>query len=147
MYSDYAIYSPDVPVFRTDEGALLEKPYLCSFITCPAVNAKVVLERDASRRSEIREVMRRRIARVFAIAALHLTDVPHPRDALILGAWGCGAFGNDSEEIAELFGEALSGYASGVFEHVVFAITDWSENERFIGPFYRVFAKTNLGST
>src|SRR5205814_6023280 len=33
MYTDYAIYSPDVPVFRNDEGQLLDQPYLCSFIT------------------------------------------------------------------------------------------------------------------
>jgi uncharacterized protein (TIGR02452 family) len=42
MYTDYAIYSPDVPVIRADDGTLLAEPYLCSFITCPAVNAKVV---------------------------------------------------------------------------------------------------------
>jgi uncharacterized protein (TIGR02452 family) len=130
MYSDYAIYSPDVPVFRTDEGALLDQPYLCSFITCAAVNAKVVLERAPSRRSQIREVMRQRIARVLSIVALHNVD------QLILGAWGCGAFGNDSQEIAQLFKEALQGSASGNFEHIVFAITDWSDEKRFIGPFY-----------
>ncbi len=33
MYTSYAIYSPDVPVIRSDEGTLLAKPYLCSFIT------------------------------------------------------------------------------------------------------------------
>jgi uncharacterized protein (TIGR02452 family) len=26
MYTNYAIYSPDVPVIRTDDGALLERP-------------------------------------------------------------------------------------------------------------------------
>ena len=39
FYSHYAIYSPEVPVIRTDAGDLLPRPYLCSFITCPAVNA------------------------------------------------------------------------------------------------------------
>src|SRR5919108_730072 len=27
MYSNYAIYAPDVPVLRTDEGLLLSEPY------------------------------------------------------------------------------------------------------------------------
>ena len=27
MYTDYVIYSPDVPVFRTDSGELLEQPW------------------------------------------------------------------------------------------------------------------------
>lgn len=137
MYSDYAIYSPNVPVFRTDRGELLDQPFLCDFITCPAVNAKVALERSPSRRPEIRPTMERRIARVLAIAASHHVE------ALILGAWGCGAFGNESIMIAELFGKALSSYASGVFDSVVFAITDWSDESRFIGPFYRVFKRDN----
>ena len=42
LYSDYMIYSPDVPVFRSDSGLLLEVPYLASFITAPAVNAGAV---------------------------------------------------------------------------------------------------------
>src|SRR5688572_27665328 len=33
MYSNYAIYSPDVPVFKDDGGNLLEEPWVCSFIT------------------------------------------------------------------------------------------------------------------
>ena len=35
MYSDYALYSPDVPVIRADDGTLLDDPYMCSFVTCP----------------------------------------------------------------------------------------------------------------
>jgi uncharacterized protein (TIGR02452 family) len=134
MYTDHAIYSPDVPVFRTDDGTLLERPHLCSFITCPAVNARVVLQRDSTRRLEIRAAMEQRIIKVLTIAALQ------KHDTLVLGAWGCGAFGNDSREIAELFEQALSGGFHGVFSKVVFAIVDWSNDSRFIGPFYSAFA-------
>jgi uncharacterized protein (TIGR02452 family) len=133
VYSDYAIYSPDVPVFRTDDGTLLDEPYLCSFITAPAVNAKVVLARDSARRSEIREAMRLRIDKVLTIASMHRYET------VILGAWGCGAFGNDSHEIAELFHRALGGAFRRVFAKVLFAITDWSEERRFISPFREVF--------
>jgi uncharacterized protein (TIGR02452 family) len=129
IYTDYAIYSPDVPVFRSDSGTLLAQPYLCSFITSPAVNAKVVLERAPSRRREIRDAMAERIAKVLTVAALH------DHDTLILGAWGCGAFGNDCREIAGLFRDALQSTFRDVFETVVFAITDWSGDRRFIGPF------------
>jgi uncharacterized protein (TIGR02452 family) len=135
IYSDYAIYSPDVPVFRDDEGKLLDEPYLCSFITSPAVNAKVVLERNPRRRAEIRQVMERRIRKVLAIAAAH------GHETLVLGAWGCGVFGNDSQEVAELFHAALSPQFQGVFAKVEFAVLDWSEERRFIGPFERVFGQ------
>ena len=135
MYIDYIIYSPDVPVIRTDDGALLDQPYLCSFLTSPAVNAKVVLERSPQRHTEIRAAMRSRIGKVLSVAALH------KHDTLILGAWGCGAFGNNPNEVAEFFREALATRYKGVFGLIVFAITDWSPSHRFIEPFERAFGQ------
>ncbi len=38
LYSDYMIFSPDVPVFRNTKYELLEKPFLVSFISAPACN-------------------------------------------------------------------------------------------------------------
>jgi len=139
MYTDYAIYSPDVPVIRDDDGTLLDDPYLCSFITCPAVNAKVVLDRKPSRCAEIRDAMKTRVAKVLAIASIH------GHEALVLGAWGCGVFGNDGREIAELFRAALNGQFAGMFSRVIFAVTDWSPERRFIGPFEKVFGGSASG--
>ncbi len=133
LYTDDMIYSPDVPVFRDAAGALLTEPYCCAFITAPAVNAGVVLERDPARRTEVRATMARRIARVLAIAALH----GHP--ALVLGAWGCGVFRNDPAEVAALFAAALAGPFRCVFQEVVFAVLDGSPERRAVGPFERVF--------
>ena len=134
MYTSWAITSPDVPVFRKDDGTLLERPYATSFLTCAAVNAGVVLARDPSRKSEIMRAMRERIRRILAIAA-------HEDYAtLILGAWGCGVFRNDTEDIALAFREALDGPFAGAFERVVFAVYDTSTELRFRGPFVRRFA-------
>ncbi len=133
MYSDWLLYSPAVPVFRDDDGALLAQPHRCAFITAPAVNAKAVLKRDPTRRGEIQQAMRRRVDRVLA-AATH-----HGHRALVLGAWGCGAFGNDPEDIAAAFRDALRGPHEGHFELVVFAIVEWRDDERTIGPFRRAF--------
>lgn len=134
MYTAYAVYSPDVPVFRDDGGHLLPEPYLCSFISSPAVNAKAVLRHTPSRRSEIRDAMWERILKVLAVAA------EQEHEALVLGAWGCGAFGNDSQTIANLFKRAIADHFTDAFERVVFAIIDWSAEERFIGPFKDAFA-------
>lgn len=134
LYTDDAIYSPDVPVFRDDAGTLLPRPYLCAFITAPAVNTGVVLERDRSRRAEVRTTMARRVARVLGIAALH------EHTALVLGAWGCGVFRNDPVEVAELFAAALAGPFRGTFAEVVFAVLDSSPERRFIRPFEQAFA-------
>jgi uncharacterized protein (TIGR02452 family) len=134
MYSPYALYSPDVPVFRDDAGELLDRPWLCSFITCPAVSAKVTLGRDPHAGPAITDAMRVRVRRVLAIAAAH----GHAH--LVLGAWGCGVFGNDPAEIATLFREALDGTFRGVFAHVVFAVLDSSSDGRVLGPFRDAFA-------
>ncbi|MGB5198045.1 MAG: TIGR02452 family protein [Candidatus Deferrimicrobium sp.] len=133
FYSDYVVYSPNVLVFRNDAGELLEAPYKCSIITSPAVHAYGVKRYVPARVGEISPVMWRRILKVLAVAERH------GHKSLVLGAWGCGAFGNDGNDIARLFRKALEENFRGAFEHVLFAITDWSEDERYIGPFKRVF--------
>ena len=133
FYADYVIYSPDVVVFRDDDGELLDKPYLCSIMTSPAVFASAVHRYMPERAGEIEGIMWKRILKLLAVAQAY------GHQALVLGAWGCGAFGNDGRMIAGLFHKALSENFAGRFEKVAFAITDWSAEKRFIGPFQREF--------
>jgi uncharacterized protein (TIGR02452 family) len=134
FYSNYAIYSPDVPVFRTDDGQLLDEPYLCSFITAPAVNAGAHLRGHTRGRSEaVCREMEQRVEKVLSIA------VGHGHETAVLGAWGCGVFRNDPEMIADLFRTALVTRFAGVFGRVVFAVLDSSADGQTIGPFERRF--------
>jgi uncharacterized protein (TIGR02452 family) len=126
--SDWAILSPDVPVFRTDDGTALDAPWPLGFLTCAAPYAPLVGRQRSA------ELLARRIARVLAIARAFAYDT------LVLGAWGCGAFGNDPARTARDFHSALEGDFSGAFREVVFAITDWSPERRYLGPFRDVFA-------
>ncbi len=128
--SDWVIYSPDVPVFRTDAGALLAQPWPLSVITCAAPYA------PKSGRDHAAELMPPRIRRVLAVAQA----MGHR--AIVLGAWGCGAFGNDPESTACAFREALEGPFAQAFDHVVFAITDRSPERRTLGPFRDAFPGT-----
>ncbi len=135
MHSDYAIYSPAVPVFREPRGELLPTPWPCSFVTCPAVQAKKVRAvggDEAAIEAAIEAAMTRRIARVLAIMALH------GHTAIVLGAWGCGVFGNAPETIAELFASQLRGDFAGVFSAVDFAVLDFSDSLATLRPFQRV---------
>lgn len=134
LYTDWMIYSPHVTVFREDAGALLDEPYDCAFLTSPAPNAGVVLERDPGRLAEVEAAMDRRIDRALAIAAEH----GHRR--LVLGAWGCGVFRNDPRYVAGSFARALGGSAKGVFDEIVFAVLDWSPERRFVRPFAERFS-------
>lgn len=129
MYSDWVIYSPDVPVFRDDSGDLLESPYTVSIITSPAPYA-VALRRDSPERlSELPAAFFRRILKVLA------TGLLHGHDSLVLGAWGCGAFANDPSMVAGLFRKAIFENFAGAYAKLFFAILDRSPEERFIGPF------------
>lgn len=124
----WTIVSPDVPVFRTDDGTPLPEPWPLTFLTCAAPYAPA-LEPDAPA-----DLLARRIERVLAVARAH------GHTSLVLGAWGCGAFRNDPRRTARDFRHALEGEFAGAFDEVVFAITDWSEERRTLGPFRDVFA-------
>jgi len=125
--TDWIIYSPGVPVFRTDDGRPLDAPWTLDFFTCaapyePAVGA------DASA-----ELLADRIVRLLQTAeSLRCSS-------LVLGAWGCGAFGNDPEQTAGDFRRILESECAGVFADVVFAVADWSPERRFLGPFCEAF--------
>jgi len=138
FYSDYVIYSPRVPVFRDDDGNLLDDPYCVGVISSPAVYAKNV---RANRHDEIAPAMGRRISKVLS------TGLAHGHRHIVLGAWGCGAFGNEPATIAKLFGDALRGPFAGCYRRVVFAVTDWSPAERFIRPFAEEFGSVSEPGT
>ena len=125
--TDWCILSPDVPVFRTDDGTDLDEPWLLSFISSASPAVGRVSQTEA------RVLLKSRINRVLAVArAYGFTE-------LVLGAWGCGAFHNDPATTAEDFREAIEGPFSGAFKEIVFAITDWSPERKFLGPFRTVF--------
>ena len=61
-------------------------------------------------------------------------------DTLILGAWGCGAFEKDPSRTAQDFRKALETEFPGAFSQIVFAITDWSPERHYLGPFRDIFS-------
>ncbi|WP_234121647.1 TIGR02452 family protein [Clostridium hydrogenum] len=118
LYSDKIIYSPDVPIFRDDSGKFLNKPVLCSFITSPAVNANVARGRKISE-SIIKETMNIRISNILKLA---LNKNP---SAIVLGAFGCGVFGNNPKDISHMFALKLKENMKSISDiKIVFAIYD-----------------------
>ncbi len=131
LYTDHIIFSPEVPVFRDDSGQLLEQPHTVSMITAPAVNAGALRQKEPDETAEIGPVMRRRAGYVLAVAQAHACE------HLILGAWGCGVFKNEPEEVAAIFAELLlnGGPYANVFGTIVFAVLDRSDDQSVIAPF------------
>jgi len=131
LYSDYMIYSPQVPILKDEGGKLLDEPVCVSIITSPAVNAGVIKKNEPGKIDEIVPVMRIRIQKLLALC------LSKQHSTLVLGAWGCGVFQNDPEEIAQLFHEALTGRFAGQFKRVVFAVL--TKNESMIEAFGKRF--------
>lgn len=131
--TDWAIYSPDVPIFRQDDGTELPQPWLLSFITCAAPYAPTIGQPQSG------DLLQKRIHRILAIAQAY------GYSTLVLGAWGCGAFANDPHRTAIDFRQALETTYSSAFSNILFAISDWSPERKFLGPFRDVFAVRNPG--
>ena len=131
LYSDYMVYSPNVPIFRRDDGTLRDFPFLASFVTAPAVNAGAVEKNEPRSVRFILPTMTTRLHKLLSVAQTH------GHTTLILGAWGCGVFGNAPAVVAQLFAEALglNGAFCGVFERVVYAVYDPSPSQETLAAF------------
>lgn len=124
LYTDYAIFSPAVPFFKTrGTGDFLEVPFLASVITAPAPNSRPYLARSSDLET-LRACFERRWKNVLAIARdVGITNV-------LLGAWGCGAFGGDPVMASQTAKKALDEFGSA-FDRVVFAIPGKGKQSRF----------------
>jgi uncharacterized protein (TIGR02452 family) len=120
LYTDHMIVSPNVPVFRDDDDQLIAEPWEVTIITAPAPNAAALDHNNPQLREQIEPAFRRRIQNLLAAA------VVFDQTALVLGAWGCGVFGNDPAMVARLFGEFLKngGAYARAFTVVTFAVLD-----------------------
>jgi uncharacterized protein (TIGR02452 family) len=134
-YSDRVIYSPGVPVFRNDMGGLLDRPYRVAFLTAAAPNVTALT--DQRQIAEVPQILHRRAAAVLAVARRYA----HRR--LVLGAWGCGVFGNDPTVVAGAFAAQLNpgGPFAGNFTHIVFAILDEDPAGLRISAFRNTFGQ------
>ncbi|GAB1545126.1 TIGR02452 family protein [Scytonema sp. NUACC21] len=135
LYSNWMIYSPSCPVFKNDDGTLLEHPYVVDFITSPAPNAGMIQKNQPQALGKIPEVLQSRTSKVLSLAANRGCD------ALILGAWGCGVFRNDPAMVAQIFADFLlaGGQFSGRFKSVIFSVLDSSKQQGTFTEFYKRF--------
>lgn len=111
MYLNRALYSPDI-LFQY--GEVLFK---CDVITCAAPNKSAAQKYQNVSDEENLRALRSRIRFVLDIAKDN--DV----NTLILGAYGCGVFGQNAKEVASIFKEYLTS-THKCFERVIFAIPD-----------------------
>lgn len=137
------IYTPEAIVFRNglDHHALLDEPYKVGIVSVAALdfNEKHGKNReyqaaDGGITAEGVDIMKNKIRTIFRIA------LSNGHDALVAGAFGCGAFRLPVDKVAELFKETLNEPEfKNKFKNVTFAILDKEGTEGKFAPFYELF--------
>lgn len=142
---DGGIYSPKVMAFRevaSKDFALLDDPFYLSFISVASLDFNErhgkdldFMSADGSLSLEGLDIMKEKVRTIYRIAG------QNGHDALVLGAWGCGAFRQDPETVSSLFDEVLHEEEfNGRFHTVCFAILDKDEEMNPVHkPFYDHF--------
>ena len=116
-YNDDCIFSPEIVVFKSDDGAYQYLPenqqYKVDVITCAAPNLNRL--HTGITESKLREIHERRARRILDIAKSEKEEV------LVLGAFGCGAFRNPPEIVADVWANVLKDYLYD-FRTIEFAV-------------------------
>lgn len=109
LYLNRGLYSPNIAFIHGG------KQKACDVITCAAPNKSAAQKYQNVTDEENRACLIDRIRFVLDIAAQNKVNT------LILGAYGCGVFGQDATEVAELFKHYLT-TTHKMFDTVVFAV-------------------------
>lgn len=123
LYLNRALYSPVVAFMRpiphepvTEDSNIVTHLYAsCDVITCAAPNRYAAQKYLNVSDAENFAALKSRVKYVLDIAKENEVDI------LILGAWGCGVFGQDPADVANLFRHYLT-TTHKCFKTVVFAV-------------------------
>jgi uncharacterized protein (TIGR02452 family) len=132
IYAGNMIYSEDVLFFRDNRNTLVEHPVKADVLTSAAVNRKAVPGKYSAK--QLNEIMYSRMKAVLTLFAYKQCK------RLILGAYGCGVFGNDALFVAKAWKSLLysENYAP-LFSRVTFAVLDRDPAGQNIRAFKSVF--------
>jgi len=104
LYENVLAISRNVAFIKNNAYGVFTRPTYVDVVTCAAPNAneffRLYERADKDGQSILEEVLDKRIR-------FMLHEIGPRYDILILGAWGCGVFGNDPHFVARLFKQNL----------------------------------------
>lgn len=148
IHNDDIIYTPDVVVFKTDTAfpRLMDEAewYHVNVVTCAAPNLR---ERPSNlfntgdgniavriSNEELKRIHEKRLRRIMDLAVMNGNEV------VILGAFGCGAFANNPEVVAQAAKNVISEYTYA-FKTIEFAVYCNPRDERNYKIFNRIISE------
>lgn len=138
MGSDALMITPHVEIIKDENGELLDDTAVVSVLTCAA--PMVSRGKEGMSECEYEDMVYNRIMGMLKCAAyLGYKN-------LVLGAWGCGAFGNDAHVMSDLFYKVLreidynSHGEKDLFRRIDFAVLDRTREQYNFKEFYRNFS-------
>ncbi|MDO5132166.1 MAG: TIGR02452 family protein [Eubacteriales bacterium] len=151
LYNDDLIYTPDVVVIKTDTSEPVRMRendwYKVNVITCAAPNLR---KRPSNRMNpnagskaaritgqDLRMLLESRIRKIFQVAAAEGNEV------LILGAFGCGAFQNPPDLVADVFHDVTLQYRRK-FETIEYAVFHTGRKTENYRAFQNAFREETL---
>ena len=135
LYTHNMIYSRNITFIRDGKLKLLSSPVTANVLTAPAVNAGAYYKNERGNKTTVLTSMEQRIRYILNVFALKGDST------IILGAYGCGVFGNDVVDVATIFRTLLIDEGMEKhFKHIVFAVYD-SSGQQF-DVFKRFFGKS-----
>ncbi|MCD8118726.1 MAG: TIGR02452 family protein [Lachnospiraceae bacterium] len=137
MGSDAVMLSPYVEVLKDAKADTLPEPFPVSVLSCAAPMVRLGLE--GMTQQEYEAMLCRRIRGMLKVAASQ--NYRH----LILGAFGCGVYGNDAALVSDLFYRAIMEFGSDgtrdslLFDSIDFAVLCSPEKDYNYREFARNF--------
>jgi len=137
MGSDAIILTPNVEIIRDANGDFLDDSIIVSVMTCAA--PMITQGMEGLTDEQYQELFYNRICGMLKCAAYW------GYQALVLGAFGCGAFGNDAKLVSDMFYKALKEFnfdgmgAKDFFRRIDFAVLDRTPGQYNFNEFNRNF--------
>ena len=133
--NDDCIYTSNVCVFKNDKNLVKLKQedwWNVNIITCAAPDLRNIKQEKISY-EKLLKIFESRIKRIFEIAMFNRNN------ALILGAFGCGAYKNPPEIVSKAFKNVIIEYGNffDVIEFAIYQVNKSSKN-------YEIFSKQLL---
>lgn len=120
LFSPYLIYASDIKFIRDEKEDQILKGKFADVVSVAAPDVTSMRENNKVLPAEkIAEDIYNKVLATLRVFKNHETKV------LILGAFGCGAFGNDPQMVAKIFKQVLDrSEFKGVFEEIYFDIME-----------------------